>query len=128
MYHIKLIWIWLRENWKVPLIVVWSIVIWALSRKNAQAGMDVLEARKESYEKRIVQLKENHKRELSERDQNIKEYHKTLEEIEKKYSDKNVKITKANKKRVKEIVQDSKGNPDVVKQKIEELFDFSNFN
>ena len=128
MYHIKLIWIWLRENWKVPLIVVWSIVIWALSRKNAQAAMDVLEARKESYEKQIVQLKENHKRELSERDQNIKEYHKTLEEIEKKYSDKNVKITKANKKRVKEIVQDSKGNPDVVKQKIEELFDFSNFN
>jgi UDP-N-acetylglucosamine 2-epimerase len=128
MYHIKLIWIWLKENWKVPLVVVWSIVIWALSRKNAQAAMDVLEARKESYEKQIVQLKENHKRELSERDQNIKEYHKTLEEIEKKYSDKNVKITKANKKRVKEIVQDSKGNPDVVKQKIEELFDFSNFN
>ena len=128
MYHIKLIWIWLRENWKVPLIVIWSIVVWALSRKNAQAAMEVLEARKESYEKQIVQLKENHKRELSERDQNIKEYHKTLEEIEKKYSDKNVKITKANKKRVKEIVQDSKGNPDVVKQKIEELFDFSNFN
>jgi hypothetical protein len=101
MYHIKLIWIWLRENWKVPLIVVWSIVIWALSRKNAQAAMDVLEARKESYEKQIVQLKENHKRELSERDHNIKEYHRTLEEIEKKYSDKNVKITKANKKRVK---------------------------
>lgn len=90
--------------------------------------MDVLEARKESYEKQIVQLKENHKRELSERDHNIKEYHKTLEEIEKKYSDKNVKITKANKKRVKEIVQNSKGNPDAVKQKIEELFDFSNFN
>lgn len=128
MYHIRLIWIWLRENWKVPLIVIWSIVVWALSRKNAQAAMEVLEARKESYEKQIVQLKENHKRELSERDQNIKEYHKTLEEIEKKYSDKNVKITKANKKRVKEIVQDSKGNPDVVKQKIEELFDFSNFN
>lgn len=128
MYHIKLIWIWLRENWKVPLIVIWSIIVWALSRKNAQAAMEVLEARKESYEKQIVQLKENHKRELSERDQNIKEYHKTLEEIEKKYSDKNVKITKANKKRVKEIVQDSKGNPDVVKQKIEELFDFSNFN
>jgi len=90
--------------------------------------MDVLEARKESYEKQIVQLKENHKRELSERDHNIKEYHRTLEEIEKKYSDKNVKITKANKKRVKEIVQNSKGNPDAVKQKIEELFDFSNFN
>jgi hypothetical protein len=128
MYHIKLTWIWLRENWKVPLIVVWSIIVWALSRKNAQAAMDVLEARKESYEKQIVQLKENHKRELSERDHNIKEYHKTLEEIEEKYSDKNVKITKANKKRVKEIVQNSKGNPDAVKQKIEELFDFSNFN
>ena len=64
MYHIKVIWAWLRQNWKVPFLVVWSIVIWAISRKSAQAAMDVLEAGKESYEKQIVQLKENHKKEL----------------------------------------------------------------
>ena len=64
MFHIKLAWIWLRENWKIPFLVVWSIIIWAISRKNAEAAMDVLEAKKESYDKQIVSLKENHKREF----------------------------------------------------------------
>lgn len=127
MYHIKTIWIWLRENWKVPFIIVWSILIWAISRKNAQAVVDVLEAKKESYEKQIVELKENHERELSERDQNIKKYHQVVEEIEKKYQSKGAKITKANKKKIKELVLESKESPDVVKEKIETLFNFSDF-
>jgi seryl-tRNA synthetase len=92
MYHIKAIWVWLKENWKIPFLILWSIVIWAISRKNAQAAMDVLEARKESYQKQIVTLKENHNKELSERDKNLKEYLNTVEEIEKKYSDKIEKL------------------------------------
>ena len=98
MYHIKLIWIWLRENWRIPFLIMWSIVIWALSRKNAQAAMDVLEARKESYDKQIIELKENHQKELSARDIELKKYHETLDLIEKKYNEKSVKITKEKKK------------------------------
>lgn len=125
MYHIKVIWAWLRQNWKVPFLVVWSIVIWAISRKNAQAAMDVLEAGKESYEKQIVQLKENHKKELSERDKNIKQYHETIKEIEAKYAEKGAKITKVNKQRIKEVIRDSKESPDEVREKIEKLFNLS---
>lgn len=125
MYYIKVIWVWLKQNWKVPLLVVWSIVVWAISRKNAQAAMEVLEAGKESYEKQIVQLKENHKKELSERDKNIKQYHEAVEQIEAKYAEKGAKITKANKQRIKEVVRDSRENPDEVREKIEKLFNLS---
>lgn len=125
MYYIKVIWAWLRQNWKVPFLVVWSIVIWVISRKNAKAAMDVLEAGKESYEKQIVQLKENHKKELSERDKNIKQYHETVEQIEVKYAEKGAKITKANKQRIKEVIRDSEESPDEVREKIEKLFNLS---
>ena len=125
MYHIKAAWLWFKENWRIPFLILWSIIVWALSRKNAQAAMDVLEVRKESYQKQIVELKENHKKELSERDKLVKQYHQAVLDIEEKYKEKNAKLTKANKERVKEIVQQSKGDSDAVKQKIEELFNLS---
>ena len=58
-------------------------------------------------------------------DQEIKQYQETLENIEKKYKNKSVKINTVTKKRVKEIVKQSKGDSDAVKQKIEELFNLS---
>ena len=125
MFHIKLAWIWLRENWKIPFLVVWSIIIWAISRKNAEAAMDVLEAKKESYDKQIVSLKENHKRELTKRDLLVKQYHETIESLEKKYAQKNAILTKKNKEKVKQVVEDMEGDPDAVQKKIEELFNFS---
>ena len=125
MFHIRLAWIWLRENWKIPFLVVWSIIIWALSRKNAEAALDVLEAKKESYDKQIITLKENHKKELTKRDLLVKQYHETIERLEKKYAEKNVILTKKNKQRVKQVVEEMEGDSDAVQKKIEELFNFS---
>lgn len=125
MYHIKVIWVWLRQNWKVPFLVTWSIVIWAISRKNAQAAMDVLDARKESYEKQIVSLKENHKKELTKRDLLVKQYHETIEKIEKNHEQKSAILTKKNKQLVKKIIEETEEEPDAVQKKIEELFDLS---
>lgn len=128
MYHIKLAWIWLKENWKVPLFIIWSVVVWMISRKNAQAALDVLNAKKESYDKQIITLKENHKKELSKRDKLIKQYHDTIEKIEIKYAEKDKILTQANKQRVKQIIEKTNGDPDAVKQKIEELFGLSDLN
>ena len=125
MFHIKLAWIWLKENWKVPFLVVWSIIIWALSRKNAEAALDVLEAKKESYDKQIIFLKENHNKELTKRDLLIKQYHETIKDLEEKYAQKNAILTKKNKEKVKQVVEEMEGDPDAVQKKIEELFNFS---
>jgi len=125
MFHIKLAWIWLRENWKIPFLVIWSIIVWAISRKNAEAAMDVLEAKKDSYDKQIVSLKENHKKELSKRDKLVKQYHVTIEELEKKYAQKSLALSKKEKERVKKIVEETNGEPDAVREKIEKLFNLS---
>ena len=115
----------MKENWKVPFLVVWSIIIWALSRKNAEAALDVLAAKKESYDKQIIFLKENHNKELTKRDLLIKQYHETIKDLEEKYAQKNAILTKKNKEKVKQVVEEMEGDPDAVQKKIEELFNFS---
>jgi len=115
----------LRENWKIPFLVVWSIVVWALSRKNAEAALDVLAAKKESYDKQIVTLKENHKKELTKRDLLVKQYHETVRDLEKKYEQKSAILTKKEKEKVKQVVEEMEGDSDAVQKRIEELFDLS---
>jgi len=123
MFHIKLVWVWLKENWKIPFLIIWSVVIWVLSRKNAEVALEVLKTKKESYEKQVVVLKENHKRELSERDKLVKQYHDTIEKLEVEFANRAKILTKANKQRVKEIIEQTNGDPDAVREKIERLFD-----
>ena len=125
MFHIKLAWIWLKENWKIPFLVVWSVIIWAISRKNAEAALDVLAAKKESYDKQIVTLKENHSKELTKRDLLIKQYHATIKDLEEKYAQKSAILTKKEKEKVKQVVEEMEGDSDAVQKRIEELFNFS---
>ncbi len=128
MFHIKLAWIWLRENWKIPFLVIWSIVVWAISRKNAEAALEVLAAKKESYDKQIVILKENHKKELTKRDLLVKQYHETVKDLEEKYAQKSAMLTNKEKEKVKQVVEEMEGDSDAVQKRIEELFNLSDLN
>jgi type VI protein secretion system component VasK len=122
MFHIRIAWIWIKENWKLPLLVVWTIFVWAFSRKNADAAIEVLAAKKESYDKQIISLKENHNKELSKRDKLLKQYHDTISRLEKEYEERSLILSKKEKDKVKQIVQETNGEPDAVREKIEKLF------
>ena len=56
MYHIKVFYLWLKENWKLPLFILWTVVVWCLSKKNADAAIETLEVRKESFEKQLIKI------------------------------------------------------------------------
>ncbi len=120
----KSCWVWLKTYWQVPLLVIWSIVVYVLSKRNTDALVEVMEARKESYEKQINELKTRHNNEIIERDRLIKQYHETVSAIEKKYEEKQKKLKAKEKKKIKEIVKKSKGEPDVIKAEIEKSFGF----
>ena len=127
MFSIIKTWVWLKENWKVPVVVLWTIIVWFFSRKNAEAALDVLEVRKESYEKQIAFLKQAHKKELSEKDKLMIEYHVTIEKLEKKFSERKEELTNKQKESVKKIIEESRENPNEVRKKIESLFGFTYF-
>ena len=121
---LKSSWLWLKTYWHVPLLIIWSIVVYVLSKRNTDALVEVMEARKESYEKQINELKTRHNNEIIERDRLINQYHETVSAIEKKYEEQKKKLKAKEKKKIKEIVKKSKGEPDVIKAEIEKSFGF----
>jgi len=116
---------WIKQHWKIALLAVWSIVIWLVSRKNAQGAIDAMKASKESYEAQIAALKSEHKIEKQKLEQLNLKYQETIATIEKKYDIKEKELSKEKKKRVKEIVEQAKDNPNEINEKIESLFGFT---
>ena len=117
-------WLWLKNHWQIPFIIAWSMLVYFISRRNSDAIIEVLNARKDSYEKQLNDLKKRHNDEIIERDRLIKRYHEAVSLVEKKYAEKEKELSLREKKRVKQIVSESKGNPDVIKKEIEKSFGF----
>lgn len=125
MLQVKLFWEWTKKNWKLMILAVWSIVVWLLSRKNAQGAIDAMKANKESYEAQIAALKSEHKLEKQRLEQLNLKYQQTIATIEQKYSIKEKELSKEKKERVKEIIEKAKDNPNEINEKIENLFGFT---
>ena len=113
-----------KKYWKATALIVWTILIWFFSRKNADGAIEALKASKESHEKQINSLKEQHNIEIAKREQLELKYKQTIATIEEKYEKKEQELSRKEKKKVKEIVQKAKDNPDEINKKIEDLFGF----
>lgn len=99
-----------------------------MSRGNVRAVTDVLEAKKKSYEKQIEALKSAHKSEIKKREELSLKYKQTLDTIEKDFKLKEEKLSLLKKRKIKQIIKDSKDNPNEINEKIENLFGFTRIN
>tara|TARA_A100001015_G_C14485260_1_gene517115 strand:+ start:105 stop:494 length:390 start_codon:yes stop_codon:yes gene_type:complete len=122
---IKIAWAWLKKYWKAAALVIWTVLIWLFSRKNADGAIQALKASKESSEKQINELKKQHHVEIEKRKQLRLKYDETIATIEEKYKRKEKDLSIKEKKKVKEILQKAKDNPDEINKKIEDLFGFT---
>ena len=118
-------WTWLREHWQFPFLILWTVFVYVLSRRNSDAIIDVLDAKKESYKKQLEVINEKHALELLERDKLIDDYHDTIRIVEKEFDRKARKLTIKQKNTVKDIIINSKGDKNAVKEEIENLFNFT---
>ena len=118
-------WLWLKEHWQFPVLLLWTIIVFVVSRRNSEAMLEVLEAKKNSYKKQIAILNEKHTTEILKRDQLIEKYHETVEKVEQDFIKKSKELSLEQKNTIKEIIIDSKGDPDAVKAEIENVFNFT---
>ena len=123
--HLKVAWEWIKKNWKMLCLFLWTVAVWFLSRRSSQAAIDAMNANKESYEARIKSLKQQHRIEIQKREELDLKYKQTLAKIEEKYNKKKEKLTKLEKLKVKEIIKKSNGDPGDINKKIEDLFGFT---
>ena len=108
---LKKTWTWLRHNWYVPAVVIYTLVLWFLF-KNKAGALKVLEIRSKSYESQIKTIENAHKKEIEARDQILKNYDNVLTQLEKDYEEKNMKLDTKKKKEIKKIVKEFNDRPD----------------
>ena len=108
---LKKTWTWLRHNWYVPAVIIYTLVLWFLF-KNKAGALKVLEIRSKSYESQIKTIEEAHKKEIEARDQILKNYDNVLTQLEKEYEEKNMKLDTKKKREIKKIVKEFNDRPD----------------
>lgn len=115
-------WLWLKTYWYFPAIVLWSIIVYIFSRRNSDAIIETLNARKESYKKQIDTINSVHRDEIIKRERLIREYENTISALDEAYREKKEKLTELQKEKVKDVIIKSRKQPDEIIKRIEEEF------
>ena len=100
----KKVWTWVKHYWYVPAVGLYTLIMWSVFRKNADAGLGVLLATKTSYEEQIKEINRTHEEEIKKRNEVISQYNEVIEAVEKRYEEGNRSLTKEKKDRAKKIV------------------------
>ena len=119
---LKKAYVWLKYNWKVPLLIAWSLFIFIVSRRNTEAMKGVLEANKKAHREEIDILNKSHREEIIKLKNLQQQYEDTILELEKEFEVQNRKLSEKHIEDVKEIVIKSRGNPEEIIRKIENDF------
>jgi hypothetical protein len=119
----KKVWTWLKHNWKVPLVLIYTIALWVFFRQKDKAR-EVLEVRAESYEAQIAALNTAHAEEIKKRNEILKQYTEIVEELERTYTEDRKELDSKKKKEVKKIVEKYYNRPDELARELADKFNF----
>lgn len=122
------VFLWLKAYWQVPFLLLWTMAVYLLTRRNSDAIIDVLNAKKESYDKQIEILKSARTAEIKKREELHLKYKEILGTIEKEFKLKEENLSVVKKKKIKQIIKSSKDSPNEINKKIEDLFGFTRVN
>ena len=125
LFAIKRAFLWAKHHWVIIALIAYTAVMWLVFRRNVDAAMDVLTAKQKSYNDQIAALKDRHHEEILKKDKLFETYKSTIGQIEEKFAKQQKELKVEEKQRVKERVASSKGEPDVIKAEIEEMFGFA---
>ena len=78
-------WLWLKKNWKVASIVVLSLTVAFLLKRDRRVVAESLKIAQESYKNQIDALNESYAREELRRAEAAENYQNTVEKIERDY-------------------------------------------
>ncbi len=119
---IKKIWIWTKNYWYIPAVLLYTVVLFFVFRKKSDAAVKILSTTVESYEKQMSALKKAHAEELSKRDEALKKYHEVLNDIESRYAEEEKKLSESKKRALKKIVEKYHDDTDGLAKEISKKF------
>ena len=123
-YGIQKAWVWCRNNWKIVMLAVYTILLYLLFSKNARNAKKVLETQRLAHKAEIAALNKSFDEERKKKDENLKKYQEVLRQIEQEYADRREAISANKKKRIKEIVEEHGDDPQKLAELVKESFGF----
>jgi hypothetical protein len=123
---LKKTWVWLKHNWYIPAVLVYTVVLWIFFRRKDKAH-DVLKVRSKSYEAQIEAINKSHAEEIEKRDEILKQYNETINRLEEEFERKNKELDNKKRKAVKEIVEKHYNDPDALARMLSEKFGFEHW-
>ena len=116
--------LWLKTYWYFPLVVVYTLILWLVFRKDGSAAIGALEIKSDSYKKQINVINTLHKAETKKKEEINKVFNETIEKIDVQLKKKNESLDRNKKKRVKEIVENHSDDPEELAKLVKESFGF----
>lgn len=104
-------WTWLKHNWYVPAVIIYTLILWLLFRQKDKAH-EVLKIRSESYKKQIDAINEIHEEEIKKKDKILEKYGNILNQLEEKYKEDSLELNDKKKKEIKKLVEEFNEKPD----------------
>lgn len=114
-------WLWIKKNWQIASIVVLSLLVALLLRRDKKMVTESLKIAQESYKNQIDALNESYEKEEQRRAEADENYRNTVEKIEKDYLKEKRKLNSRERKRLQELLESS---PDKLDELIEDEFGF----
>jgi hypothetical protein len=115
-------WVWIKTYWQIPAVLIYTVVLWVLFRRNGAAALEVLKVSKESYESQIRAMEEAHAQEIETRDKAIAQYELIIAAIEEEYAANRETLSRDKRKKVKEYIDKYGEDPEELARIIEEKF------
>ena len=79
---LKKLWVWLKHNWYIPAVIIYTLLLWILFRQK-EAAYKVLEVRNNSYKEQIDAINNAYDIEIKERNKIIEKYNDLIDKLEK---------------------------------------------
>ena len=118
---LKKAWVWIKHNWHVPAVLVYTLVLWVMFRRKDTAST-ILEERNKSYKNQIDVINKSHEEELEKRNKIIEKYNGLIIKIEEKYSADRQELDNKKRKEVKDMVEKYHDDPDALAKLIAEKY------
>lgn len=115
---------WLKAYWYVPAIVLAIIITLVIWRKVPRSLVDMIAKRREIHQKEVEAIDRIHAEEIARREKALKDYHSTIKAIEEKYEKDKIQLNNRKKKKIKKIVEETQGDPDLLAKKLADQMGF----
>jgi len=118
-------WLWIKHHWKVASIVLWTVVVWVIARKNTDAYKKVLDTTIANYKKQINVIDTSYQDEIEKRDKVLEIYNEVVTRLDKEYELELDDLTHEKKVAIKALIDSYYDEPEELNRRLQDDFGFT---